>query len=548
MNYFINDSRDERYTYFFWVGLFVVMLLRTFYFGVTYFHFLDDYNTYGIFYRRNADIFNDIILWYGHFTFRPVAFFADAYITQWFWPVMWLVLLFYTIMHFATVYLFYKVLKMSKINFGVFGVILISLTPILFEAVYWIGASTRLVPGMFFSILSCFFLMRHLRNCDNNIYSMKNLVIYFVLNLISTGFYEQIVAFNFAFTLAIIVLNYYRFYWGFKFAVFVPFFSTIFMGLYYFVLASYGGGRVAQRGQLVELSDAGGHIIRVSGSIFNLLTNIQAQIYVNGFFRGITLIEGGFNIFIVTLVVLFSVAIFFSLHQTFLALEDNRDHQYLLRVIIGFILAIAPFMPFYILQNSFMAPRTVYPAIFGIAIILDTLLSRVSNNTRSLRMLKPAVSAIVIVPFFIIYIAEVNNFRLLEEVDQKLMANFLEAFEESDLDDQVTIVLFNTRYTYADTTTQSHRLENITSSDWALIGKANATSELFYFREMQPVQDGRTLPLSWAREGNGLFGIDEELNVFWLDLRRTTLYIRGTNQVFGTLMAYEDGQLMFLRE
>ena len=148
----------------FWVGLCVLMLLRVFYFGFDYFNYLDDNNTYGIFFRRNADIWNDIVLWYGLYTFRPIAFFADAYITQWFWPRMELVLLFYTIMSFATLYLFREVLRKSGISFGVAGLIVLAFVPLNIEAVYWIGASTRFVPGMFFSILSGYMLIKFLEN------------------------------------------------------------------------------------------------------------------------------------------------------------------------------------------------------------------------------------------------------------------------------------------------------------------------------------------------------------------------------------------------
>ena len=44
MNYYANDYRSNKYTYFFWAGLLAIMLVRTFYFGLTYFHFLGGSN------------------------------------------------------------------------------------------------------------------------------------------------------------------------------------------------------------------------------------------------------------------------------------------------------------------------------------------------------------------------------------------------------------------------------------------------------------------------------------------------------------------------
>ena len=546
MNFY--DDRDVRFSYFFWIGLLLVMLIRSFFFGITYFNFLDDYNTYGIFNRLNDDIFNNIILWYGLYTFRPIAFFADAYITQWFWPNMWLVLLFYTFMHFATVFIFYRVLKYLNINFGAFGIIIISLTPILFEAVYWIGASTRLVPGMFFSILSSYFLLYHLELQENRIYSRRYLILYAVFNFLSTGFYEQIVVFNFIFTCTVIFLSYHKIQKRSRLIVSVPFLSTAFMVLFYFLLAPHG--KVASRGELVPFNELFGHVTRVILSIANLLINVNWDISINGFFKGMTLIGAPLQLIGFLVVVIFTVVTFLSLTKKYLAFEDSFSEKYLLRLFIGFILTMTAFGPFYVLQNPFMAPRTVYPAIFGIAIFLDTLLTMASSikifNFR-FEMLKPIVSTMLIIPFFIIYIAEVNNFRLLEEVDRQVMSNFLSAFAETDIHEETTIILFNTQYTYAETTTQGHRLENITSSDWALKGKANATSDEFRFTDMQPIQNERLISREWATNEKGLFGIDEDLNIYHLYLNNNTLLVNNTDVVFGTLEDYDDENVMFMR-
>ena len=544
MDFFPDSNRNTKFNHFFWIGLLIIMLMRTFYFGITYFHFLDDYNTYGIFNRRNYDIFNEIILRYQLYTFRPIAFLSDAYITQWFWPNMWLVLLFYTLMHFVTVYLFYKCLKLVNINFGAFGIIIISLTPILFEAVYWIGASTRLVSGMFFSILSSYFLLHHLTLEEKNYHSKRYLILYAIFNFISTGFYEQIIVFNFVFTCMIIFLIRYKIRTGFKLILSIPFLSTAFIGMFYLLLAPYG--KVASRGALVSPSiEIFEHFRIVTRALNRLLVNVNYEISVKGFYRGMTLIESPLQWIALIIVIVITIVIFLLLLTNRLNFEHTHQKNYLLCITIGFILAISPFMPFYILQNSFMSPRTIYPAIFGMAIVLDTFLTMISSTIK-LHILKAVISIILIIPFFIIYIAEVNNFKLLEEVDTAVMSNFLEEFENSAIDQKSTIILFNTQYTYADTTTKSHRLENITSSDWALIGKANATSKDFYFREMKPIQNENLLLKKWAVNENGLFGIDEELNVYHLYLRGDTLFIKGTDVAFGTLEYFDDEHFMFV--
>jgi len=369
---------------------------------------------------------------------------------------------------------------------------------------------------------------------------------YIFFNFIAVGFYEQIVVFNFVFTLAIIFLNFDRITERVKLIVATPFLSTIAIGAFYLILAPFG--KVADRGQLVSVSELPSHVINVTGRIFNLMINTQQDINISGFFRGLTLINTVGNILTIVFVVVCTIIIFMGLMRRQLDIEQSHfDERYITLLIIGMILAIAPFAPFYILQNSFMAPRTIYPAIFGIAIFFDTILRFVSS--RFSVTIKAVVSTVLIIPFFIIYIAEVNNYKLLEEVDQKIMANFLEVFAESGLDEEVTILLFNTLYTYADVTIAGgpHRLENITSSDWALIGMANAVSTEFYFRQMVPIQNERLVRTDWVDNENGLFGIDENLNIFRLRLVGNVLYIEEDSRSFGILEEYDEDMSRFRR-
>lgn len=544
MHYFLKDDRDIRFIFIFWIGLLVIMLVRSFFFGITYFHFLDDYNTYGVFFRRNYDIFNEIILYYRHFTWRPFAFFADAYITQWFWPNMWVVLLFYTLMHFATVLLFHKVMVLSKLNFGLFGIIIISLTPLLAEAVYWIGASTRLVAGMFFSILSVYFLLIYISRSDY-ITQKRYLVLYILFNLLSLGFYEQVISFNLVFTLFIIFLNLDRKYYYKKIVFFTPIFGTILISIYYLVMSPFG--RVGERANIIEFSEVFLHFFRTSLAFGNLLIVTNYEISINGLIRGISLMSSIFGIAILLLLIIYTTFVFLSYSRTYIAFENEYDERFLLRIIFAIVITIAAIAPFYLLQPQALPPRIVYPAIFGISIFLDTILSIISTK-KALKFLKPVISVIFIIPFFIIYIAEVNNYRLLEETDTLIMGNFLEAFEVSAYSDQNSIILLNTLYTFSDVTGggNQHRLENITSSDWAFLGKANATSRLFYFRDIQPIQDNRQIPVNLVDNGY-IFGLDEDLSVFRLENRTGRLYIYSTNITFGLLNQYDSQNYTFVR-
>ncbi|MCL2565476.1 MAG: hypothetical protein FWE24_06655 [Defluviitaleaceae bacterium] len=512
----------------FWIGLVAIMFIRVFYFGFSYFNYLDDNNTYGVFFRRNGDIWNDIIMWYGLYTFRPIAFFSDAYITQWFWPRMELVLLFYTAMSFITMVLFKEVLRKSGMGFGVAGLIVCVLVPLNIEAVYWIGASTRFVPGMFFSILSCYVLVRFL---DRD-YNRKNLMLflYFIFNIIATGFYEQIIVFNFVFTLIIIALNFRKLEYDRTTIVAAPFVSLVAICAYYIAFWNHGT-RLADRGAMVSEGYIS-HFIGTGGSIWRLLTTHNFNMIGTGFF-------GFFDIAINLLQVLaLAFALIFALLCGWrLFSEEPSDNMPFIKILGGIILAIAPFAPFFLLENNFMAFRNVYPSVFGIAMVIDGI-SEIITRTRLGRMIAGFGAAIACLVFFLASITEINNYRLIEIDDHIIAQNFLAEFSQTGFDDQGQIIVFNTRHRFTDTSREG--FENISSSDWAFLGKLNAHSEEFYFASVLPIVEAGGFNMDILTDEVLLLGMDEYMNVIQLNLRQDRQIYDRLGRAFGQLLPYED--------
>ena len=507
------SNRDDRVHLIFWFGLLGVMLARTFFFGFSYFLYLDDYNTYGIFYRRNENICQDIILFYGHYTWRPIAFFADAYITQWFFPNLQWVLLFYTLLHFFVILLFHSILKKCELNFGTLGILIIALSPILFESVYWIGASTRLLPAMFFSLLAIYCLLR------------KNYIVFGILSLIQAGFYEQMVVFHLVFSAGVILITNMP-----KKLILIPLGSSFFMALYYFIFDFLSDGRAAGRMQFIEISSILTHPFRVVAAAFNTLFRTNFLIHFHGIIRGFMLLTTFISIVVSVLVVVYSVFVFLNLKKEKLSLEEFYDNP-LVKLLLGGVLIIAPLAPFFILDGIWLPPRTIFGSIFGLAIFADALFSLFPKT------FKAAICAFFIVPSFLVYIAEVNNFRLIEEADTIIINNFLSTFEGEEDD---FIVLLNTSYIISDVTfAGNHRLENVVSSSWAILGGLNSTSRDKTFRNVMPVQDGGIIP-DW--EEIIFLGMDDSLNIFNLQLINNTFYAEG--EAFGTL----DENVFWLKE
>ena len=497
MNYkYIFEHDEKSYTthkIIFWLGLLAIMLLRNFYFGWAYFPYLDDYNQYGIFFNRaqNLDsIWENIVVYYDLIAHRPVVDLLDAYIFQRFWPNMQWLLLFFTMVHFAVVYLFYYILKNSGIGFGLIGIFILALFPGLFEAVYWISASSRIVLGMFFVLLSVFFALK------------KNIWAFAIINIISTGFYEQIIVFNLVFTLAILLLNstadrkYYI----------VPVLSTFLIGIHYIFFLNDG-----RRGNnLISFFGLFGHWIRLTGSIFNTLIMVNFRTIRFGLMTGFSLINLSF--FLVIAYVLF---LYFHKKE-----HVYEDFGWLLKALFGVILIITPFAPFFIMDSTWLPPRTAFVSFFGIAIVADVLF----NLAPILKKLVP----LLIIPMFLVHVAELNNFQAISNDDQTVIQNFLAL----NIPNENYIIILNAPIISSSVTYPgNHRLENITSSNWAFQGGVNAATNMNnQFRNIHPVPQWRLIP---QLDNPLFFGMDDQLNIFPLNYDNGQFFTVDTIEVFG---------------
>jgi hypothetical protein len=278
--------------------------------------------------------------------------------------------------------------------------------------------------------------------------------------------------------------------------------------------------------------------------IGRLLVLENYAISSSGFVRGLTLVSSVFGFFVIVLLSIFCIFTLLSHIKTYIAFENETYERYILRFAIAVVLIFAPFGPFFILEPQWLPPRTIFPSIFGIALFLDTFICMISK-VRPIKYAKSIVPVALIIPFFIIYIAEINNYKLLEEVDSIVIDNFLTTFYESGHSDDNIVVLFNTQTTIANVTTggSPYRLENVTSNDWAMQGKANAISDTFRFTNIQPIHNNRAV--SQESLDNGLlFGLNYDLSIIELRLQGNSLYSLIGNELFGQLN--QDGdQIIF---
>ena len=121
---------------------------------------------------------------------RPLAGILDITLWSWLWPcsivgVLILAAL-YSIAAIELCKLFEKLLGTSKLFIAIFA-----LLPLGIEGTYWMSASTRIIPGLFFAAISAKFFVKYLESKRFK-YELFSLICQFI----TFCFYEQTAVFS----------------------------------------------------------------------------------------------------------------------------------------------------------------------------------------------------------------------------------------------------------------------------------------------------------------------------------------------------------------
>ena len=193
----------------FFILLGAIIIFQFSFLGLKYFEVVDDNNQLGVFNILNDNIYENVINHYKSYSVRPLAFFSDAYIFQWFWDNMYALLAIILILHTYNLYLIDRICEKIGIKLNAFCLILFALCPVLIEGLYWISASTRIVFSMFLMLASIHLLLKSFDE-ERKKQKIFYLISSIILNLLCVGYYEQTVALNlFLFGFVLICLKKY---------------------------------------------------------------------------------------------------------------------------------------------------------------------------------------------------------------------------------------------------------------------------------------------------------------------------------------------------
>ncbi len=459
--------------YIFYAALFLGLMTMCFAQGFMYYSFADDYNQYGVYLRRimEGGAWDNVIMWYKRFSDRPLSFFTDVYLISPFFDNLSVVLIFTIVMHFFTGLMLKDIFKKSGINFSLIALVIFLLYPLLYESVYWISASSRIVLGMFLSVSSVWFFLKLLNKQGRFI---VNVILFIILNVLSVGYYEQVIIFMICFYSVILYLNKEKLKsFTPKILCLVPYISVGIIFIYYFIFsfgdAGDGRGTLLNEGFFT-------HAAETSKKIAGLFTKTNINVFSGG-------IKYAFSDLKLLIPLLISAAaIIFSGFFVFLGKNaDNNDGNVMksskssvsgIKIfIISVILIIAPYSIFFILRNSYIAVRSAYTSFPGIALIVEFMFDLLLSKKKPIT---PLIACFLAALFIIPNGGIIAGYKTCYERSEEIAKNFLIAFSKGGYtkangDDKIAIL--NTFPMYEDLALP---LETVLEGSWRIQGILNS--------------------------------------------------------------------------
>ncbi len=390
----------------FFIILFFLVIVTFSYFGMKYYAVADDNNQLGVFHLKSDNIYEDVIQKYKSYNVRPFAFLFDAYIFQWFWDNMYALLVIMVVLHIFNIYLFYKICEKIDIKLNEFCLVLFAVSPILIEALYWISASTRIVFSLFLVLSSIYLLLLSFEE-ENTTRKLIEFMSAIIINFISVGFYEQTIALNlFLFAFVLICLKKYKY-------IFIPIMSTTWIGIYYAYFMSTN--QMQARGTL----KLNGIFESIKEVIKLVSENFRAEYY-----NTINVIKVGFNTAIqhpIALTLLTALVIYFIVYL--FKNKQPKSNKYLRKIIFALIVFVAPFLPFIVLDTSFIATRNMYLSWFGVCVILDLLLDLLFQDVR---FVKSTIISAILICLILVDIDRIDDYKKVSELDDKMVKQIID--------------------------------------------------------------------------------------------------------------------------
>lgn len=446
----------------------------------------------GVFNLRNENIYENVIRYYKSYNVRPLAFFTDSYVFQWFWDNMYALLLIMLILHVLNLFLLDKICEKINIKLNAFCMILFAFAPLLIEALYWISASTRIVFSLFLCLSSIYLLLKSFDE-DKTVRKLTMFFVAMILNFLCVGYYEQTIALNlFLFSFVMICLKKYRY-------IFIPITSTIWIGIWYIYFMI--NGQMQARGAL----NLNGILDSIKACIKMVIGKFEIAYssFINSLGAGTDIVlNSAISIILLGII----CGTIFYIYWNNCTKEENK--KVFRKLFLGAVIFCSPILPFIVLETNYMAMRNIYLPFLGLAIIIEVIFDfvlKLIKNNKVCNIIKTTTCGFLLIIFVIANVDGTSNYKKINAIDYKVFKQILENVDESYFEEPKTISINYDVDELNQYKNLSNNMECTIESDWASMGKIQVLSET---KEI-----GNVYINSKQDEADYTFYFDKELNL-----------------------------------
>ena len=482
----------------------LALLLRASFDGIGYEPILDDTVQY-ILYPTSVD-YGALIAREGMFSSRPLAALMDLFVVGQMGNLFFAVILM-AVMHGISAVIFQRVLSRFFSVGPVFAVIY-TLLPLGCEGTYWLSAATRVVSGLFFTACAAAVLCRFIEAGK-----WWRVPLYFLLELLSFGFYEQILVLSFALS-GLIFLHHFR-----EKRAALSWLAFLCAGIYFgFTTHFAADSPLSNRMELIYPN---------TPYYFNVfLPDLARQISMSflsagvrttfvGFWRGlVSCVTGGIGGWLYGIaaagLAIWNGILNWPRHRgTVVSVEGGVRS-----LLWGLLLLLAPITPFFVIARPYFSLRSTVPSFVGAAILIDLLFRALVRRRRAMA----AVSGAMVFMCLLGCASEIGDYKATAAADRVLAQAILE--RESELYGRVGFLGVK-EFPVAEQNYPYHEhVASVAAADWTLSAKLAAM---------------KGTPLSF--EAVPLTVMDVPFYRLW---NRDVIRIGGFDQ----LWLWEDGELI----
>ena len=452
--------KKERYAVIFLL-MFALIFVRYCCYGFEYWYQLDDYIQYHN-YTVNGASWN-IVMSLGMLAARPLAGIADVFVWSKFFPVMLLGVAVVSAM-FAASACFFRWCFERHFKTGYLFLVVYALLPLGLEGTYWMSASTRIVTGLFLASLSLYFFELW---CDKG--GARFAIAYGVVQLVSFGFYEQMIPLSIAAVVLSALLNLKH---ARKRGI-AALWSIAAAGLYFLFVSRFPDSLLYGAKTEYVLPNTPYYfntfLPRALGQFKSAFLGGGFYTLTRGFWRGVKLIVADGLWLYLLAVILLSAAMFFAARR-FSTVHVKKP---IAAIVVGVLLILAPLSPFFVAASTWFSFRGTVASFCGIALVADTVLVLLLSHCKKKREIIAAVSAVLTLWCCICAVSEIHDYKETTQKDRSVVYMIEEKLSaDGNTDGELDIGILNLEPTYLEEQNSYYHehIHGVTESDWALSG------------------------------------------------------------------------------